>query len=310
MQRSWCFVSSWWSSDVRSHDPGSAGPTGRSLPPGHARTTGALDGLPRHARDDPALASGARPPAPRLPAPTAGTTSHIGGDGRADRPSGAGEPPLRLPAHRRGAEEARRHRVQGQHRQRSSALSASTSATGGRTDLDRVPARPGQGHRRHRLPHHRHRLPPPLLGALRDRCRETRRAPPRRHPQTPTAWVTQVARNFCADIEDADDQRVLFFIRDRDTKFTASFDNVFASIEAGTIFTPVRSPKANAFPVTVGAHRPRGLPRPRTRALQMPPRVDAPSVSRQLLSRPATDRRRPACETKKATQPWIESDQG
>jgi transposase InsO family protein len=59
-------------------------------------------------------------------------------------------------------------------------------------------------------------------------------------------WVTQVARNFCADLEHTG-RRVRFLIRDRDTKFTANFDNVFASIGAETILTPVRSPKANAF---------------------------------------------------------------
>ncbi len=59
-------------------------------------------------------------------------------------------------------------------------------------------------------------------------------------------WVTQAARNFCADLEDAG-RRVRFLIRDRDSKFSASFDEVFASIGAETIMTPVRSPKANAF---------------------------------------------------------------
>ena len=59
-------------------------------------------------------------------------------------------------------------------------------------------------------------------------------------------WVTQVARNLCADLEYTG-RRVRFLIRDRDTKFTANFDNVFASIGAETILTPVRSPKANAF---------------------------------------------------------------
>ena len=59
-------------------------------------------------------------------------------------------------------------------------------------------------------------------------------------------WVTQVARNFCADLEHTG-LRVRFLIRDRDTKFTANFDNVFASIGAKTILTPVRSPKVNAF---------------------------------------------------------------
>jgi putative transposase len=59
-------------------------------------------------------------------------------------------------------------------------------------------------------------------------------------------WVTQAARNFCADLQDAG-RRVGFLIRDRDTKFTANFDEVFASIGAEIILTPVRSPNANAF---------------------------------------------------------------
>lgn len=36
-------------------------------------------------------------------------------------------------------------------------------------------------------------------------------------------------------------------IRDRDTKFTASFDAVLASIGIETVRTPVASPRANAF---------------------------------------------------------------
>jgi transposase InsO family protein len=66
----------------------------------------------------------------------------------------------------------------------------------------------------------------------------------RANPSGP--WVTQVARDFAAELEGAG-RRVRFVIRDRDTKFTASFDNIFASIGAEAILTPVRSPKANAF---------------------------------------------------------------
>jgi transposase InsO family protein len=67
-------------------------------------------------------------------------------------------------------------------------------------------------------------------------------------------WVTQVARNFAADVEDTG-QRFRFLIRDRDTKVTASFDAVFASIGIETIRTPVRSPRANAYADLVVSRR-------------------------------------------------------
>jgi len=60
------------------------------------------------------------------------------------------------------------------------------------------------------------------------------------------AWVVQVARNFTSDLEDAG-HRFRFLIRDRDTKFTASFDEAFRAVGISAIRTPVRSPKANAF---------------------------------------------------------------
>ena len=59
-------------------------------------------------------------------------------------------------------------------------------------------------------------------------------------------WVTQVARNFASDLEEAG-RGFRFLIRDRDTKFTASFDAVLASIGIETIRIPVASPRANAF---------------------------------------------------------------
>ena len=59
-------------------------------------------------------------------------------------------------------------------------------------------------------------------------------------------WVTQVARNFAAELEEAG-RHLRFLIRDRDTKFTASFDDVLASIGIEAIKTLVRSPRANAF---------------------------------------------------------------
>jgi putative transposase len=60
------------------------------------------------------------------------------------------------------------------------------------------------------------------------------------------AWIVQVARNFTSDLEDAG-RRFRFLIRDRDTKFTAPFDEVFRASRIEAICTPIRSPKANAF---------------------------------------------------------------
>jgi len=58
------------------------------------------------------------------------------------------------------------------------------------------------------------------------------------------AWVTQQARNLGLDFSD---QGVRFLIRDRDSKYSGPFDEVFRSEAIRIVKTPVRAPKANAI---------------------------------------------------------------
>ena len=59
------------------------------------------------------------------------------------------------------------------------------------------------------------------------------------------AWVTQQARNLLMRLDDEGVQ-VRFLIRDRDSKFTRHFDQLFESERILVIRAPVRAPRARA----------------------------------------------------------------
>ena len=93
--------------------------------------SGALVVVPRHPRDDPAMAPGPRSATLDLPTPPSGATAAPRGDHRAHRTHGYGEPALGVPGHRRRTEEAWCHGLEGQRRQRPRTPRASESASGG-----------------------------------------------------------------------------------------------------------------------------------------------------------------------------------
>jgi hypothetical protein len=60
------------------------------------------------------------------------------------------------------------------------------------------------------------------------------------------SWAVQQARDLLMALEDRVDQ-VKFLIRDRDAKFTDTFDAVFASAAIQVLLTPLQAPRANAY---------------------------------------------------------------
>jgi putative transposase len=57
-------------------------------------------------------------------------------------------------------------------------------------------------------------------------------------------WVTQQARNLAATL-DEDATAVRFLLRDRDSKFTRAFDDIWRAVGAEVIRTPIQAPNAN-----------------------------------------------------------------
>jgi putative transposase len=60
------------------------------------------------------------------------------------------------------------------------------------------------------------------------------------------AWTAQQARNLLIDLGGRA-TRFRFLVRDRDSRFTAAFDEVLAGNSTRIIKSPVRSPRANSF---------------------------------------------------------------
>ena len=59
-------------------------------------------------------------------------------------------------------------------------------------------------------------------------------------------WVTQQARNLLLVLGEQG-RRARFVLRDRDAKFSRTFDEVFCSDGAEVLLTPVQAPRANAY---------------------------------------------------------------
>jgi len=100
------------------------------------------------------------------------------------------------------------------------------------------------------------------------------------HPNA--AWVIQQARNITGDLTDAD-IAAKFLVRDRDTKYVASFDEVFKAEGTEILKTPFRTPNACR---AVRSHGQIGVLRPPSHCQRSPSRA-CPSQLRLSLQRPS-----------------------
>jgi putative transposase len=73
------------------------------------------------------------------------------------------------------------------------------------------------------------------------------------HPTA--AWVVQLGRNLVMDLKDAG-AKAKFWIRDRDSTFTAAFDAVLHDAGLRVVTTDIRMPRTNSIMERVGSNLP------------------------------------------------------
>jgi putative transposase len=112
-------------------------------------------------------------------------------------------------------------------------------------------------------------------------------------------WVTQQARNLLMQLDD-DGVRARFLVRDRDSKFTRSFDEVFRSQSIRVIKAPVQAPKGTSARRALGRQHPPRMPRPAPDSWPPPPPTRRRDLHPALQRAPTAPRARAAATARQA----------